>query len=89
MEHIHIYSVDFIASNKLFVAKSIFLLSKFDQSLSKAFPSMKGELKCIPDMTDLGFVLNVKNNWETEELQVMYSDLDNEKVLLQRVVQNL
>lgn len=49
---------------------------------------MKDELKCIPDMTDLGFVLNVKNNWETAELQVIYSDLDNEKVLLQQVIQN-
>lgn len=40
-------------------------------------------------MTDLGFVLNVKNNWETAELQVMYSDLENEKVLLHQVIQNL
>lgn len=42
-----------------------------------------------PRYDRLGFALHVKNNWETAELQVMYSDMENEKVLLQQVIQNL
>ena len=37
---------------KLIAAESKFFLPKFDQSLSKAFPLMEGQVKCIPDMTD-------------------------------------